>query len=55
MEAIADQILVTDKNFPDLSIIIPCFNETDKLAACMGEARRTLNEQKIAEENHGCR
>jgi hypothetical protein len=55
MEAIADQILVTDKNFSEVSIIMPCLNETDTLAACIGKARRALDEQKIAEENHGCR
>jgi len=31
MEAIADQILTTDKNFPEVSIIIPCLIETDTL------------------------
>jgi hypothetical protein len=55
MEAIAKQIPAPDKNFPDLSMIIPCFNETDRFAACIGEARGALNEQQIAEENHGCR
>jgi hypothetical protein len=51
MDAIADQSLATDKNFPDLSIIVPCFNETDKLAACIGKARRALNEQKKQEKS----
>jgi hypothetical protein len=46
MEAIVDQILVTDKNFPEVSIIMPCLNEADILAACIGKARRALNEQK---------
>jgi glycosyltransferase involved in cell wall biosynthesis len=50
MEAIADQILATDKNFPEVSIIMPCLNEADTLAACIGKARRALNEQKIAGE-----
>jgi hypothetical protein len=27
MEAIADQILATDNNFPEVSIIMPCLNE----------------------------
>jgi glycosyltransferase involved in cell wall biosynthesis len=50
MEAIADQILATDKNFPEVSIIMPCLNEADTLAVCIGKARRALNEQKIAGE-----
>jgi glycosyltransferase involved in cell wall biosynthesis len=50
MEAIADQILATDKNFPEVSIIMPCLNEADTLAACIGKAKRALNEQKIAGE-----
>jgi glycosyltransferase involved in cell wall biosynthesis len=50
MEAIADQILATDKNFPEVSIIMPCLNEAATLAACIGKARRALNEQKIAGE-----
>jgi glycosyltransferase involved in cell wall biosynthesis len=50
MEAIADQILTTDKNFPEVSIIMPCLNEADTLAACIGKAERALNEQKIAGE-----
>jgi hypothetical protein len=37
MEAIADQILATDKNFPEVSIIIPWFNEADTLAARIGK------------------
>ena len=50
MEAIADQILATDKNFPEVSIIMPCLNEADTLAVCIGKAKRALNEQKIAGE-----
>ena len=45
-EAIADQILATDKNFPEVSIIMPCLNEAETLVASIGKARRTLNEQK---------
>jgi hypothetical protein len=44
MEAIAEQILATDKNFPEVSIIMPC------LAAFIGKGRRALNEPKIAGE-----
>jgi hypothetical protein len=50
MEAIADQILATDKDFPEVSIIMPRLNEAHTLAACIGKARRALNEQKIAGE-----
>jgi glycosyltransferase involved in cell wall biosynthesis len=50
MEAIADQFPTTDKDFPEVSIIMPCLNEADTLAACIGKARRALNEQEIAGE-----
>jgi GT2 family glycosyltransferase len=50
MEAIVDQMLATDKNLPEVSIIMPRLNETDIIAACIGEAKRALNEQKIAGE-----
>jgi len=47
MEAIADQFPTTNKDFPEVSIIMPCLNEADTLAACIGKARRALNEQQI--------
>jgi glycosyltransferase involved in cell wall biosynthesis len=47
MEAIADQFPIIDKDFPEVSIIMPCLNEADTLAACIGKARRALNEQQI--------
>jgi glycosyltransferase involved in cell wall biosynthesis len=50
MEAIAEQIPATDKDFPEVSIIMPCLNEADTLAACIGKARRALNEQNIPGE-----
>jgi glycosyltransferase involved in cell wall biosynthesis len=50
MEAIADQILATGNNFPEVSIIMPCLNEADTLAACIGKARRALNEHNIPGE-----
>jgi glycosyltransferase involved in cell wall biosynthesis len=50
MKAIADQIPATDKDFPEVSIIMPCLNEADTLAACISKARQALNEQKIAGE-----
>jgi glycosyltransferase involved in cell wall biosynthesis len=50
MEAMADQILATDKNFPEVSIIMPCLNEADPFPARIGKARKALNGQKIAGE-----
>jgi Glycosyl transferase family 2 len=50
MEAIADQYIATDKNFPEVSIVMPCLNEADTLAACIGKARRALNEHSIPGE-----
>jgi glycosyltransferase involved in cell wall biosynthesis len=50
MEAIAYQVSATDKDLPEVSIIMPCLNEADTLAACIGKAKRALNEQKIAGE-----
>jgi cellulose synthase/poly-beta-1,6-N-acetylglucosamine synthase-like glycosyltransferase len=50
MEAIADQFPASDKDFPEVSIVMPCLNEADTLAACISKARRPLNEQKIAGE-----
>jgi hypothetical protein len=46
MEAIADQILTTDKNFLEITIIVPGLNDTDKLPACIGRAKRALIGQK---------
>jgi hypothetical protein len=51
VEAIAKQIPATPKNFVDVSIIVPCFNETDKLAACSGKTGRAQNEQKSQEKS----
>jgi glycosyltransferase involved in cell wall biosynthesis len=50
MEAIADQFPATAKDFPEVSIIMPCLNEADTLAACIGKAKRALTEQKIRGE-----
>jgi glycosyltransferase involved in cell wall biosynthesis len=49
-EAIAKQIPAIAKNFPEVSIIIPCLNETDTLVVCIGKAIRALNEQKIVRQ-----
>jgi len=46
MGEIADQILATDKNCPEVSTIMPCLNEVDTLVVCISKARRALNEQK---------
>jgi hypothetical protein len=46
IDAMTDQMLATDKNFPEVSIIMPCLNEADILAACIDKARRTLNGPK---------
>jgi glycosyltransferase involved in cell wall biosynthesis len=50
MEAIADQFISADKNFPEVSIVMPCLNEADTLAACIGKAKRALNEHNIPGE-----
>jgi glycosyltransferase involved in cell wall biosynthesis len=50
MEAIAKQIPATDKDFPETSIIMPCLKDADAVAACIGKARRALNEHKIVGE-----
>jgi hypothetical protein len=43
MEAIAKQIPATDKNFSDVSIIMPCRNQTATPAACIGQPKRALD------------
>jgi polyisoprenyl-phosphate glycosyltransferase len=43
MEAIAKQIPATDKNFPEVSIIMRCRNETDTPAAYIGKPKRALD------------
>jgi glycosyltransferase involved in cell wall biosynthesis len=50
MKAIAEQFLATDPKFPEVSIIMPCLNEADTLGACIGKARRALNEHNIPGE-----
>jgi hypothetical protein len=50
MEAIADQFIATDKNFPEVSIVMLSLNEADTLAACIGKAKRALNEHNIPGE-----
>ena len=36
-EVIVDQFPATDKDFPEVSIIMLCLNEADTLAACIGK------------------
>lgn len=50
MKATAEQILATDQKFPEVSIVMRSLNEADTLAACIGKAKRALNEQKISGE-----
>ncbi|MBA3439430.1 MAG: glycosyltransferase [Pyrinomonadaceae bacterium] len=41
----------TDEEFaPELSVVMPCLNEADTLAACIGKAQQSLREHQIAGE-----
>jgi glycosyltransferase involved in cell wall biosynthesis len=44
------QTVASDKDLPEVSIIMPCLNEADTLAACISKASRALKEHKIAGE-----
>ena len=46
-DTITDQMTQTDKNFPEVSIIMPCLNEADTLATCIRKAKRALSENNI--------
>jgi hypothetical protein len=46
VDAITDQMLPTDKNFLEVSMITPCPDEVETLASSVGKAKRALNEQK---------
>src|SRR5262245_31867733 len=46
----ADQILVNEESFPEVSIVMPCLNEADTLAVCIEKALRSLSEYKMAGE-----
>jgi hypothetical protein len=46
IDPITEQMLANDKNFPEVSIIMPSLNEAGTLAASIGKVRRALNEQK---------
>jgi glycosyltransferase involved in cell wall biosynthesis len=43
-------MLVTDTDFPEVSIVMPCLNEADTLATCVAKAEQALNEHGIAGE-----
>lgn len=45
-----EQTPATDSDFPEVSIIMPCLNEADTLAACITKASRALEEHDIAGE-----
>jgi glycosyltransferase involved in cell wall biosynthesis len=47
---VANQTHVDPVGVPEVSIVIPCLNEADTLAACIEKATRALNEHKIAGE-----
>ena len=47
---VTDRILETNQNFPEVSIVIPCLNEADTLASCIGKAKRALEQAGIAGE-----
>jgi glycosyltransferase involved in cell wall biosynthesis len=46
----ADQILETYQSFPEVSVVIPCLNEADTLASCIGKAKRALEQAGILGE-----
>lgn len=45
-----DHGLQPDEAFPEVSIVMPCLNEADTLAACISTAARALSEHDIAGE-----
>ncbi len=46
----ANQALDADYNLPEVSIVMPCLNEADTLAACIAKASSALADHKIAGE-----
>lgn len=44
------QSFETEQNLPEVSIIMPCLNEADTLASCIGKATQALTENRIAGE-----
>ena len=47
---VADQILETYQSFPEVSVVIPCLNEADTIASCIGKAKRALEQAGILGE-----
>ena len=47
VDAMTDQMTGTDKDFPEVSIVMPCLNEADTLASCIAKAKRALSENNI--------
>jgi glycosyltransferase involved in cell wall biosynthesis len=50
MDETTGQTTQTYKDFPEVSIVMPCLNEADTLATCITKAKKALNEHKIAGE-----
>jgi glycosyltransferase involved in cell wall biosynthesis len=50
MNAMTAQVLTTDKNFPEVSIVMPCLNEADTLASCIAKATQALKGHEVAGE-----
>lgn len=47
---LATATIATDNEQPELSVVMPCLNEADTLATCIGKAQRALEEHGIAGE-----
>jgi glycosyltransferase involved in cell wall biosynthesis len=46
----AHQIPATYQRFPEVSVVIPCLNEADTLASCIGKAKQALEQAGIPGE-----
>jgi glycosyltransferase involved in cell wall biosynthesis len=44
------RILATDRNFPEVSIVMPCLNEADTLASCIAKATQAIKARNLAGE-----
>jgi glycosyltransferase involved in cell wall biosynthesis len=47
---VASATLSDDLEVPELSVVMPCLNEADTLATCIGKAQRAIEEHGIAAE-----
>jgi cellulose synthase/poly-beta-1,6-N-acetylglucosamine synthase-like glycosyltransferase len=45
-----NQLTARETTSPEVSIVIPCFNETDTLETCIEKALRVLGEHHISGE-----